>query len=163
MICLHPSLSPRPTHLEPSSLQNRVSLSPIPLSSSVVASEWRYFGMFRRPSSYVSISSPFHIAAVSLSSSLGFWFSICPLPVPSPSLSPTVCHLAAVDQTGRLPLFMTADMWQFPFVNDKKCANYLSGCFAANQSLTSCECAAMFACVCVRACACEPGVCVWRA
>lgn len=109
--------------------------------------------MFRRPSSYMCISSPsFHIAAVSLSSSLGFWFSICP-PLPSLSLSPTVCHLAAVDQTGRLPLFMTADMWQFPFVNDKKCANYLSGCFAANQSLTSCECAAMFACVCARSCA----------
>lgn len=27
----------------------------------------------------------------------------------------------------------------FPVVNDKKCANYLSGCFAANQTLTSCE------------------------
>lgn len=34
---------------------------------------------------------------------------------------------------------MAADMWQFPFVNDKKCANYLSGCFTANQTLTSCE------------------------
>lgn len=27
----------------------------------------------------------------------------------------------------------------FPAVNDEKCANYLSGCFAANQTLTSCE------------------------
>lgn len=84
-------------------------------------------------------------------------------------LSLAVCHSAALDPAGRLSLFMTADMWQFPFVNDKKCANYLSGCFAANQSLTSCvlaPTAAMFACcaspcACVQMCACVvKSVCV---
>lgn len=59
----------------------------------------------------------------------------------------SLCHLAVSNQTGRLSVFMTADMWQFPFVNDKKCANYLSGCFTANQTLTSCVC------VCVSMCA----------
>lgn len=32
-----------------------------------------------------------------------------------------------------------ADMRQFSRVNDKRCGNYLSGCFRANQTLTSCE------------------------
>lgn len=66
-------------------------------------------------------------------------------------LSRSLCHLAASVRTGRLPLFMTADMWQFSFVNDKKCANYLSGYFSANQTLTSCQCAACV-CMCVRVC-----------
>lgn len=67
--------------------------------------------------------------------------SKCPPPpythFPSLAHSLTVCHLAVFSQTGFF--FMAADMWQFPFVNDKKCANYLSGCFTANQTLTSCE------------------------
>lgn len=37
------------------------------------------------------------------------------------------------------PLFMTAVTRQFSCVNDKRCANYLPGCFRANQTLTSCE------------------------
>lgn len=45
---------------------------------------------------------------------------------------------------------MTADMRQFSFVNDKKCGNYLSGCFTANQTLTSCE--RVCSQVCVSAC-----------
>ena len=101
------------------------------------------------------LSPPLHLAPTCLpfSSSylgLGFHLSVCLSLSLSRSLS--VCHLAVSNQTGRLPLFMTADMWQFPFVNDKKCANYLSGCFAANQTLTSCERVAAFARVCESVC-----------
>lgn len=54
------------------------------------------------------------------------------------SLSPSFCLFLPSRREDSLS-FMTTDMWQFPFVNDKKCANYLSGCSTANQTLTSCE------------------------
>lgn len=57
------------------------------------------------------------------------------------SIRRCVCStITPSDRGGRpRPLFVTADMRQFSCVNDKRCANYLSGCFGANQTLTSCE------------------------
>lgn len=73
-----------------------------------------------------------------------FSTSPCPTCLPPPLLPPpsfffplswcvcpSVCHPS---------LSLTADMWQYSCVNDKRCANYLSARFRANQTLTSCEC-----------------------
>lgn len=60
--------------------------------------------------------------------------SLLPLPPSFFSLSwcvcPSVCHPSAS---------MTADMWQYSCVDDKRRANYLAACFRASQTLTSCE------------------------
>lgn len=74
---------------------------------------------------------PFHLAPSHLSFS--------PSPPRCQSIHLPLYH-ALSGRGGRpQPLFVTADVRQFSCVNDKRCANYLSGCFSANQTLTSCE------------------------
>lgn len=63
-----------------------------------------------------------------------------------PHSFPSVSFSLSLSVSWRYPT--TADMWQFPFVNDK-CGNYLSGCFAANQTLTSCCCICLDVRVCL--------------